>query len=125
LRVFGHVHTLAAAHERSERLSWGRRNKSLGVGMGKSGTGHSRRSHGYGAVVGLPAMDVVERARRAFERAGVPFEEETPREAEHRLIFSALPRPDKPRGTADGGGISKVNGAVPFTDDTPPSNHGP
>ena len=34
--------------------------------------------------------DVMERARRrAFERAGVPFEEETPQEGEHRLIFCA------------------------------------
>jgi len=39
-------------------------------------------------------MDVMERARRPFERAGVPLEIETPREGEHRLIFSALPRPD-------------------------------
>jgi hypothetical protein len=31
--------------------------------------------------------DVMERARRAFERAGVPFEEETAREGEHRLFF--------------------------------------
>ena len=31
-------------------------------------------------------MDVMERARKAFEAAGVPFEVEEP-EREHRLIF--------------------------------------
>jgi hypothetical protein len=55
------------------------------------------------AVVGLPAMaDVMERARKAFEDAGIPFEVEEVREGEHRLIFSPFPRADKPRGTVDG-----------------------
>ena len=44
------------------------------------------------AVVGLPAMaDVMERARKAFEDAGVPFEVEEVREGEHRLIFFPFP----------------------------------
>jgi hypothetical protein len=32
-------------------------------------------------------VDVMERARKAFEAAGVPFEVEEHREGEHRLIF--------------------------------------
>jgi predicted RNA polymerase sigma factor len=44
------------------------------------------------AVVGLPAMaDVMERARKAFEDAGIPFEVGEVREGEHRLIFFPIP----------------------------------
>jgi len=44
------------------------------------------------AVVGLPATaDVMQRARKAFEDAGIPFEVGEVREGEHRLIFFPLP----------------------------------
>jgi hypothetical protein len=77
-------------------------NISLGVGMGET-VQAILVAPTSAAVVGLPAMaDVMERARKDFEDAGIPFEVEEVREGEHRLILSPFPRPDKPRGTVDG-----------------------
>jgi hypothetical protein len=59
---------------------------------GENGTGDPRGSYGYAAVVGSCAVaDVMERARRAFERAGGPFEVEKVVEGEHRLILRGSP----------------------------------